>query len=220
MNSSFTQLDLSNNQENGIDVADFNPWPCGPPKIHCITQRNSKAKVDAVNTNLMNRLQYWNQAGDQHLVVNHTVRSGDGGAGVRWYEFVNTTQNPTSTAWSVADQGTYGPGRLHRWMGSAARNDLGDLAVGYSTSSRRRFPGISVAARTAGEAPKTLGAEKKVFGGSGSLKGSFRRWGDYSALSVDPTDNCTFWYTQQYYSKTGQWRWATRIQPFTVSSCT
>jgi hypothetical protein len=99
-------------------------------------------------------------------------------------------------------------------------NDQADVAVGFSTSSARRFPGIAVAARTSAELANKLGAERRVFAGTGSEKGSFKRWGDYSALSVDPVDNCTFWYTQQYYTKTGQWRWATRIQPFTVSSCT
>ncbi len=219
-NSTFTQLAVpSNNTEGGLDVANFNPWVCGAPKFACIPQKNSNTKLDALNDRLMNRLQYWNQGGDQHLVVNHTVKSNDGGAGVRWYDFINTTQNPSSPAWAVNNQGTYGPGKLHRWMGSAARNDLGDLAIGYSTSSGARFPGISVAARAAADVANTLTAAAKVFTGTGSEKGQANRWGDYSAMSVDPTDNCTFWYTQQYYSKTGQWRWATRIQSFTVSAC-
>jgi len=219
-NSSFDQLLVpSTNPEDGLDVANFSPWPCGAPKFACIPQKNSNTKLDSIPDRLMNRLQYWNQGGNQHLVVNHTVKSNDGGAGVRWYDFMNPTQNPSSTAWAVNNQGTYGPGNLQRWMGSAAMNVLGDLAIGYSTSSGSRFPGIAVAARTV-PASNSIGAERKYLTGTGSERGQFNRWGDYSAMSVDPTDNCTFWYTQQYYTKTGQWRWATHVQSFTVSACT
>ena len=218
-NSTFTQLDLSNNPENGVDVGNFNPWVCGAPKLACIPQKNSSVKLDAISDRLMNRLQYWNDGATQHLVVNHTVKSNDGGSAVRWYDLENATQNPASTAWGVGDQGTFGPGTLSRWMGSAAMNDQGDLAVGYSTSSKRKFPGIGVAARRAVDPAQTLGAERKFFTGNGSERGNFNRWGDYSAMAVDPADHCTFWYTQQFYSRTGQWRWATRIQPFTVPSC-
>jgi hypothetical protein len=219
-NSTFEQVAVpSNNLEGGLDVGNFNPWVCGAPKLACIPQKNSSLKLDTISDRLMNRLQYWNDGTTQHLVVNHTVKSNDGGAGVRWYDFENATQNANSTAWGVGNQGTYGPGPLSRWMGSAAMNDLGDLAVGYSTSKKKKFPGIGVAARTTADAAKTLGAELKFYTGNGSEKGNFNRWGDYSAMSVDPTDHCTFWYTQQYYVKTGQWKWATRIQPFTVSAC-
>jgi hypothetical protein len=217
-NSTFTQLDLSNNPENGLDVANFNPWVCGAPRFACIPQKNSSVKLDALNDRLMHRLQYWNDGTTQHLVVNHTVRSNDGGSAVRWYDFENATQDPDSEAWTVGNQGTYGPGPLSRWMGSAAMNDLGDLAVGYSTSSKRKFPGIGVAARTALDPAQTLGAELKFFTGNGSERGA-NRWGDYSAMSVDPADHCTFWYTQQYYTRTSLFSWATRIQSFTVSDC-
>jgi len=219
-NSTFEQVSVtSNNDEGGLDVGNFNPWVCGAPRLACIRQKNSSVKLDAISDRLMNRLQYWNDGSTQHLVVNHTVKSNDGGSAVRWYDFVNDTQNPASTAWEVGDQGTFGPGALSRWMGSAAMNDQGDLAVGYSTSSKKKFPGIGVAARTTADPAKTLGAERKFFTGKGSERGNFNRWGDYSAMTVDPTDNCTFWYTQQFYAKTGQWKWATRIQPFTVTDC-
>lgn len=219
LNSTFTHVNLDGRPAIGLPVANFNPWVCGAPKFACIPQKKSSLKLDTISDRLMNRLQYWNDGTTQHLVVNHTVKSNDGGAGVRWYDFQNATQDANSTAWTVGKQGTFGPGALNRWMGSAAMNDQGDLAVGYSTSSKRKFPGIGVAARTTADAAKTLGAERRFFRGTGSEKGNFNRWGDYSAMSVDPTDHCTFWYTQQYYTRTNQWRWATRIQPFTVSPC-
>jgi hypothetical protein len=38
-------------------------------------------------------------------------------------------------------------------------------------------------------------------------------------MSLDPVDDCTFWYTQEYYATTGSFNWAThwkgerRIRP-------
>src|ERR1700675_841510 len=44
------------------------------------------------------------------------------------------------------------------------------------------------------------------------------RWGDYSAMSVDPTDDCTFWYTNMYFASSGL-NWITRIGSFKFSTC-
>jgi len=49
--------------------------------------------------------------------------------------------------------------------------------------------------------------------------GSSNRWGDYSSMSVDPTDDCTFWYTQEYYETTGSFDFNTRICSFKFADC-
>ena len=43
------------------------------------------------------------------------------------------------------------------------------------------------------------------------------RWGDYSSMSVDPVDGCTFWYTQEYIGAGNNWK--TRIGAFKFPSC-
>jgi len=199
-----------------LETANFNPWICGTNKTYCVPQKGTKTKVDALNDRLMYRLQYRRfGADDERMVVTHTVRASKGQAGLRWYELMDD-----GTGWEIANQGTYSPDeKKSRWMGSVAMDDAGNIAAGYSLSSKKIFPSIAIAGRTAGAAANTFDlAERKVFKGPGSEDGRYGRWGDYSDMTV-AEDGCTFYYTQQYYKKTGQWKWATRIVSFQLPGC-
>ena len=185
---------------------------------HALTacpQKGTKNKVDALNDRLMFRLQYRKLgAGDERMVVAHTVRASKGKAGLRWYELQGD-----GGGWAIVNQGTYAPDDTKsRWMGSVAMDAAGNIAAGYSLSSRQHLP-VDRDRRAARRAPpaNTLDlAERKVFTGLGSEKGRHGRWGDYSDMTV-AEDGCTFYYTQQYYKKTGQWKWATRIVRFQLA---
>jgi hypothetical protein len=159
-------------------------------------------------------LQYRNDGTTQHLVFSHSVHANGGGSGIRWYDLVRPADD--SQNWSVGDQGTFAPDAKYRWMGSAAINSAGDVAIGFSTSSSHIHPKIGVAGRVAADPHGTMSADSTVFAGAGSERGRYSRWGDYSAMTVDPRDDCTFWYTNLYYKKTNQWAWGTWIQPFTI----
>lgn len=172
--------------------------------------------LDAIADRLMYRLQYRNFGSYQTLVVNHTVDAGSGRAGIRWYEL-----RGGAAGWSIYQQGTYAPGSEHRWMGSAALDAVGNLALGYSVSSRTVYPSIRYAGRLAGDPLNTLPqAEASLATGAGSQTHDSSRWGDYSAMAVDPVDDCTFWYTQEYYATTSAANWQTRIGSFRFPSCT
>src|SRR5947209_19826040 len=136
----------------------------------------------------MYRLQYRNFGPHESLVVNHTVdvdRSDH--AGIRWYEIRDPQGSPV-----IYQQGTYAPDGDHRWMGSAAMDGAGNIAVGFSVSGPTTFPSIRYAARLTTDPPGTLGqGETNLFVGSGSQTHSTGRWGDYSMLVVDPSDDCT-----------------------------
>jgi hypothetical protein len=148
--------------------------------------------------------------GHESLVSNFTVDSG-GVAAVRWFELRNPTLGPVT----VFQQSTYQPDTTHRWMGSAAMDQQGNLAVGYSASSTSINPQIRYAGRLAGDPLNTLPqAEATLFSGTGSQTGT-DRWGDYSAMTVDPVDDCTFWYTNEYYAS----NWRTRIASFKFPGC-
>ena len=147
-------------------------------------------------------------------MVDHSVTAGSSG-GVRWYEI----QNPSGTP-VVAQQSTYAPDAAYRWMGSVAMDHAGNLAVGYSKSSTTVYPSIAFAGRLATDPVNTLQAETAVVSGTGSQSyNSNNRWGDYSALTVDPVDDCTFWYTQEYIKTTGSFNWNTRIANFKFTNC-
>ncbi len=208
-NSTFTRkVDLT--------TAPFDDQICADFEGFCIPQYDADDLLDALSDRLMHRLAYRNLGGGREaLVVNHTVRSPDHGqAGVRWYEL-----QKSGGAWSIRQQGTYAPNALNRWMGSAAMDGNRNIAVGYSVSSAAQNPSIRYAARLASDPLGQLEAERTIISGGGSqILAS--RWGDYSAMSIDPADDCTFWYVQEYYPTTEElWGWRTRVGSFRFPSC-
>lgn len=200
-----------------LPVEPFSPMPCVlAGSRDCIPQPLTTEKLDALGDRLMYRLAYRNFNAYQSLVVNHTVDAGNGRAGIRWYELRNA-----GDGWVVCQQSTYAPvDGNYRWMGSAAQDGRGNLALGYSISSDSLYPSIRYAGRLVGDPLDHLTqAETSLINGGGSQLTSLSRWGDYSTMSIDPADDCTFYYTQQYYSITHAADWKTRIGSFRFPTC-
>ncbi len=183
----------------------------------CVPQPGTSQLLDSLADRLMYRLSYRHFSdGHEALFVNHSTNPGAVAAGVRWYEL----RPATSGGVTVYQQSTYAPsGGLNRWMGSIASDKKGNLAVGYSTSSGTAYPSISYSYRTPTDTLSTLGSEQLLFAGSGAQQRTLNRWGDYSAMTVDPVDDCTFWYTNEYLAANGTFNWHTRIASFKVGGC-
>jgi hypothetical protein len=184
----------------------------------CIPQAGTSTKLDAISDRLMYRLQYRNLGTHDALVVNHTVDvSGNDRAGVRWYE----VRNPGSSAVTIHQQGTFAPADgAHRWMGSAAMDSAGNIALGYNASSGSVSPSIRYTARCASDpAGQMTQGEADLIIGSGAQTSSSSRWGDYSMLGIDPVDGRTFWFTGEYYATTGTAPWRTRVGSFKLDAC-
>jgi len=180
---------------------------------NCIPQPGITQKLGTFADRLMFRLSYRNFGDHETLVVNHSVDSGGGISGIRWYEI----RNPNSTH-TVFQQGTYSPDSNNRWMGSIATDLNGSIALGYSVSSGKLFPGIRYTGRLVTDGKNTLPqGESIIMSGTGSQ--THNRWGDYSAMTVDPVDDCTFWYTNEYIPFNGSFNWHTRIASFKFPSC-
>jgi len=168
----------------------------------------------------MYRLAYRHFAdGHESLVVNHSVKVGGTKHtevdGVRWYELRNPNGTPT-----VFQQGTFAPSDgVSRWMGSIAMDKLGNIALGYSASSSSVFPSIRYTGRVPTDTAGMMEAENTITIGGGSQNGNLHRWGDYSAMTVDPVDDCTFWYTSEYEKTSGSFNWSTRIASFKLPGC-
>ncbi len=179
----------------------------------CIPQPGTTTKLDAVGDRLMYRLAYRNFGDHASIVANHTVLTSGGNTAVRWYEVRNPGPTPT-----LFQQGTYAPDAENRWMGSISLDKSGNIGIGYSVASGLTYPSIRVTGREAGDAPGELQSETLAVVGGGSQTG-YDRWGDYSAMRIDPSNDCTFWYTQEYQASTASANWNTRIISFQFPSC-
>jgi hypothetical protein len=194
-----------------ITVAAFTP-ACSTSGS-CIPQAGTSTRLDALGDRLMYRLAYRNFADHESLVTTHSVVAGSS-VGVRWYELRSPGGTPT-----VYQQGTYAPDANYRWMGSIAMDRNGNIGLGYSVSGGSMYPSIRYTGRLAGDAlGQMTQGEGTLQAGSGSQT-SIDRWGDYTSLNVDPADDCTFWYTNEYLTANGSFNWKTKIGSFRLSSC-
>jgi len=210
-----TQSQSSFTRVAALPTAPFDSDMCGNNR-NCLPQPGTTTTIDAMSDRLMYRLQYRNFGDHESLVVNHTVDAdGADHAGIRWYEVRNPGSSP-----SIYQQGTYAPDADHRWMGSVALDSAGNMALGFTVTGASTFPSIRYTGRLATDPPNlmTLG-ETDLVVGTGSQTNSTGRWGDYSMMVVDPVDDCTFWYTQEYYATTSDAGWQTRIGSFALPNC-
>jgi hypothetical protein len=181
----------------------------------CIPQSGTTQQLDSLADRAMYRFSYRNFGTYESLVVDHAITSGSS-VGMRWYEL----RNPNGTV-TVNQQGTQAPDSAYRWMGSIAQDHVGDMAMGYSVSSSSQHPGITYTGRLVSDPANTMPqGETSVIVGGGSQTGqNLSRWGDYSAMTVDPADDCTFWYTNEYIPSNGAFNWKTQIASFKFPSC-
>lgn len=177
---------------------------------YCVSQP-SAGNIDVLQQILMHRVQYRNFGSYESMLCNHVVDvDGTGNtSGVRWYELRKSGASP----WSIYQEGTVSPDADYRFMGSIAQDASGNIALGYSVSSSTTNPSLRILARNAGDPPGQMTFnELEIASGLGSFSGG--RWGDYSAMSVDPVENSTFWFTGEYM---GNSDWATKIVKFVLA---
>lgn len=181
-------------------------------------QPGTSEVLDSLSDRMMYRLAFRMFSDHESIVTNHSVVGSSTGSGVRWYEL--RAPLSTSGAFSLYQQGTFSPDGSYRWMGSAAMDQAQDIAIGYSLSnSSSVYPSVMYTGRTPSDALGTMETEATIKSGSGSQTG-YTRWGDYSSMRIDPSDDCTFWYVNEYYPVTASHSWYTRIGAFKFSNCT
>ncbi len=216
-----------------LPVASFDSvFPCAPTSRDCLPQpgiTNPAQYLDILSYRQRPtwRLAYRNFKDYETLVTNQSVEALPGVAGVRWYEI-----RRINGSYSLYQQGTYALGDgVHRWMGSVAQDKKGNMALGYSVvNGTTVFPGIRYTGRLAGDPLGQLNlGEGVIINGSGVQTTTNSRWGDYTELTVDPVDDCTFWYVNEYYAVSGvplpappggdTRPWQTRIASFKLPGC-
>ncbi len=231
-----TMTGLGNSQL--VAVAPYTPSCDGNYGGDCVPQPGvgSGNYVDSLGDRLMYRFAYWEDQPAanatatppipppvQHWFVNFDVwNAATSSIGVRWMEFEANSHQVPVTSLNVFQQGTYvgttGDSN-YRWMGSLTRDNVEDILVGYSESSTSVYPSIAVAGRVYTDPLGTLSPEQMVVSGTGSQEDTANRWGDYSTMAIDPVDNCTFFYTQEYYTATSTFNWSTNVSAWKFPNC-
>jgi hypothetical protein len=228
----------TNAPNSTISVAHYN-LACTGSGATCITQPSKiegQEQLDSLGDRLMFRVAYRRFNDHESLLLNHSVDTGgkDWRTAVRWYELRDLEKDPPT----VFQQATLSPDPTHRWIGSIAMDRKGNIALGYNVSGDTVYPGIRVAARLSTDPQGAIGNEASILPGTGiqtctpalgvcqcpiensSACNTLTRWGDYSAITLDPVDDCTFWYTTEYQAVDGAYNWHTGIVSFILDeSC-
>ncbi len=199
-----------------ILTAEFDSTLCGLTSFYCMgmpgVPQGATNSLDPLREVIMHRLAYRNFGSHEVLVGNFVTDIGSNIGGIRWFEL----RKSGAGAWALYQEGTYAPTTLdNRWMGGIAMDGSGNIALGYNVSSQTIYPSLRYAGRLASDPLGTLPQGEYTLINGSSINGS-NRYGDYSAMSIDPVDDCTFWFTGEWNDAT---QWKTRIGAFRFDAC-
>jgi hypothetical protein len=196
-----------------IAVAPYR-YLCDGQLSNCVSQPATDRRLDSQGDKLIQQLVYRNFGNRESILAEHSIATAAHGGGVRWYEFrLNQSRDPV-----LYQQGTYAPDGFYRWLGSMAMDRKGDVGMGYSFGGDPNYPGQRFAARLANDPKGQLTFHESVLAeGKASQTGSLR-WEDYTNITMDPSDDCTFWFVGDYL-KSGATTSTTRIGSFIVPGC-
>ncbi len=183
----------------------------------CIPEPGTTNLLQGWGDRLNGRVTYRNFGTYESIVMTHAITRGTGTtahAAIRWYEY-RTPLTPV-----IFQTGTIAPDTTWRWLGGIAEDQFGDIAVGYNVSSTTVFPGIRYSGHAVTDKTGVMEPEINVITGAGSQNGTNKNWSSFSSMTVDPVDDCTFWYTNQYYATSSQSGWKTQISSFRFPKCT
>ncbi len=196
-----------------IAVAPYH-YLCDGQLSNCVSQPGTERSLDSQGDKLMQRMVYRNFGDHESIVAEHSIATAAHGGGVRWYEFrLDKDRDPV-----VYQQSTYAPDRFYRWLASMAIDRKGDIGMGYSFGGDPNFAGQRFAARLAKDPKGELTFHESVLAEGHASQTASLRWEDYTQIAIDPSDDCTFWFTGNYL-KAGATSSTTRIGSFVVPGC-
>ena len=196
-----------------IPVAPYH-YLCNGQLTSCVPQPGTDRRLDAQGDKLMQRVVYRRVDGHESIVASHSVATKAGAGGVRWYEFrLDGKRQPV-----LYQQGTYAPDGFYRWMGSIAMDKRGNIGLGYSFGGTPHFAGQRFAARMAGDPKGKLTLRETVLIEGQAAQTNTLRWEDYTTTAIDPSDDCTFWYSGDYFKKDAT-SYSNRIGSFRLPGC-
>jgi len=197
---------------DNVDVADFDSTTCGTIFGGCFDQPGTGVRLFPIREVIMNRLQYYNHEDFESLVGNFVVDVGGNQGGIRWFEL---RRNTISDPWTTYQEGTFSVDSDNRWMAGIAMDQSENIALGYSLSSTTTFPTLKYTGRLQDD-PLGIMTQGENLIHAGTASNSSERWGDYSAMSLDPEDDCTFWFTSMDNTSSN---WRTQVVSMTFDQC-
>ena len=197
-----------------IPVAPYQ-YLCGGQLTRCVPQPGTDMRLDAQGDKIMSRVVYRRIGSREMIVASHSVNTSAGGGGVRWYEL---RLDATTRVPRLYQQGTYAPDSFYRWMASPAIDGRGNIGIGYSFGGTPHFAGQRFAARLADDPKGLLTLREAVLVDGEAAQTTTFRWEDYTQTAVDPTDDCTIWYTGDYLRSAAS-SYSTRIGAFRLPGC-
>jgi hypothetical protein len=200
-----------------VSAGDWDQDMCGFFNRACVEQpapATSANFLDPFDEATMWRAVYRHFDDHDAIVVTHTIDATGGDVGaMRWAELRDTA------GWTVFQEGVFSPTTDDRWMGSIAMDGDGNIGLAYSVSSLTVEPSVRYTGRTSSDAAGMMRDERTLIDGTGVNQSLTNRWGDYSVLTIDPEDDCTFWMFQEFMEVTGVSTYSTRIGSFRFPDC-
>lgn len=207
----------NNSQLSGpvnIEISEIDSnFNCNSNNFGCLTQKGSSTTLDPLKEAVMNKPVYRNFGSHESILVNLPTKVGNNLSAIRWIEL----RRNSGGNWALHQEGTYTKNDGNsRYMGSSTMDKDGNIALAYMTTGSNLYPSLRFTGRHAADANGTMTqAEQSLFEGTGSIPSD--RNGDYHHMSIDPVDQCTFWFTGQYGMSGG--KWGTRISSFKFDNC-
>jgi hypothetical protein len=196
-----------------IGVAPYH-YLCDGQLSSCVSQPETDRRLDSQGDKLIQGLIYRNFGDHESIVASHSIATAALAGGVRWYEFrLNRRRDPV-----LYQQGTYAPDGFYRWLGSIGMDRNGDIAIGYSFGGGPNYRGQRFAARLAKDPLGHLTLRELILADGQASQTSTLRWEDYTNITVDPSDECTFWFAGNYL-KAGAASPTTRIAAVALPGC-
>lgn len=213
------------------------------PNFTAVPQLGSATPLDSFGSNVMYKASAWayepGSPTTVSLVINHAVRADDVSGAVKWVHFDMKPRGSTldrlfgygfdlappsrGLLKSIVQEGAFAPDDHTRWMGAIAIDQSLNIGLGHNIGGATISPRLAITGRTFGDpAGQMRGEQECTPGGTGSQTGNFSgrgRWGDYASMSIDPVDQCTFWFTGEYYATTSTSSWSTRVCSFRFPEC-
>ncbi|RZS92199.1 fibronectin type III domain-containing protein [Aquimarina brevivitae] len=159
----------------------------------------SGGDIDALQATMMYMTNYRRFGTHNSIILNFVVdlNGNDNLAGIRWYELRQTSDGQP---WTIFQEGTYvQPDGLSAFCGSMAMDAQGNIGMAYTVVSNTTVPSIRYTGRLASDPLGTMTLAEQL-GVNGTQSDPSTRYGDYGQMTIDPTDDATFWHTAEYFT--------------------